>query len=713
MRGARRDTVRGAGLLALALLLGSGAALAPPAGAAGGAATADTLAAAPADSVPATSTGKPASSGLAGVVGQAQALPAAADSSSAAADSARAEAERRAAGPFVMSWIRSPSAHLSAGVRTVRWEAGLGSDMVLRSLSVLNARAGWSWEDYRQQDKTVEARDGSLSFKDLSGPRFRKELTLVRSWSEDRTVNTAGNANINRRDFRQAIATVDSLVAHTGAVRHTFRAAGRFDDQKQSSLGIANDYREGHASAGLRSGFRPARGVVVVASAYGERSGGNRTLGSETSSSSANGDTLGAFVGYARRVLTGSVTARMANFDRRYLDYRRNANGSVDTLGAVEKIVQELEQNDAVALEWRNSLTWGGFSLDATLGRDLKKDSFSASGAGKREDHQDRVRFDAGWVAATDTLNLVYNYVWRWDDQTYRNATAPRGRQIAKNREVNSEWSHRLFRRSSLRLRGQLVLNQQIAERQFNDNDRDRLENNWSASLTTAWDPNFRTTGTFAYRHVEDIAIRRNRSANNNFKDIYEVRAGYYWPLETWLQLRQDYRLEIQFTDYAYDELESITLRDDYNKRGNLSTKVTLKPSPRLTFNLGQEHSARFNAGESAENAAGDAVYSRDLEQRISTVSLGLSYQVQPGFTLEGATERTKDVKTTFGARATRTLRLGRQVWVGGTYNRTIGKPEEGRTLTARLKKYYASGPNVQAANGDYWDADIALGWKF
>ncbi len=67
------------------------------------------------------------------------------------------------------------------------------------------------------------------------------------------------------------------------------------------------------------------------------------------------------------------------------------------------------------------------------------------------------------------------------------------------------------------------------------------------------------------------------------------MRAGYFWPLESWLQLSQDYRLEIQFTDYVYDALPSITLRDDYNKRGNLSTRVTLKPSCRLRFNLVQE----------------------------------------------------------------------------------------------------------------------------
>ena len=710
MSGGPRDTVRGAGIAALALLLGGGAVLSPPVRAARGETITVTLAAATDDSVPAPA---PPASGLADAVKQAQAGGAASDSSSAAADSVREEAARRAAGPFVMTWTRSPTAHMSSGVRTVRWDAGLGSDLVLRNLSVLNAKLGWSREDYRQQDKTVESRDGTLHFSDVSGPRFRKNLTLTRNWSEDRTVNTAGNANINRSDFRQALASVDSLIANTGAVRHALRLAGRVDDQQQSSLGIPNNFREGHGSAGLRSGFRPAPGVVVVASAYGERSGGNRTLGRETSSSSASGDTLGAFVGYSRRVMTGSVSARLANFDRRYLDYRRNANGIIDTLGAVQKIVQELEQNDAVALEWRNTAAWGGLSLDATLGRDLKKDSYAASGAGRREDHQDRVRLDAGWNAATDTLGLTYNYMWRWDDQTYRNATAPRGRQIAKNRELISEWSHRLFRRSSLRLRGQQILNQQIAERQFNDNDRDRLESNWSASLMTDWTDVFRTTGTFAYRHVEDIAIRRNRSANNNYKDTYEVRAGYFWPLESWLQLRQDYRLEIQFTDYVYDALPSITLRDDYNKRGNLSTRVTLKPSSRLTFNLGQEYSARFNAGKSSENAAGDAVYSRDLEQRISTVSLGLTYQVRPGFTLEGATERTKDVKTTFGARGSSQPRLGGQVWVGGTYNRTIGKSEDGRSLTARVKKYYAYGPNVQAANGDYWDADITLGWKF
>jgi len=704
---AARSALRTAGWAALALLLGGGRAAGSPAAAPSCGAVAIALAATPGDTVP-----EPAKSGLGNVVDQAQKMPANPDGAVADGDTAGA-APAVPVGPFIATWDLTPSAHLNAGVRTVRWEGGLGSDLATRNLSVLNTKVSWAREDYRQQNKTVEYRDGTLHFGDLSRPRFRKDLTLVRNWSEDRTVNTAGNANINRRDFRQAMASVDSLIADTGAIRHALRLAGRLDDQKQSSLGIPNDFREGHASAGLRSRYRPAQGVVVVASAYGERAGGNRTLGRETSSSSSSGDTLGAYVGYARRVVSGAVTAHLANFDRRYLDYRRNANGIIDTLGAVEKIVQELEQNDAVALEWRNTVTWGGLSLNATLGRDLKQDSFASSGAGRREDHQDRVRFDTGWTAASDTIRISYNYMWRWDDQTYRNATAPRGRQIAKNRELTTQWSHRLFRRSTLRLRGQQILNQQIAERQFNDNDRDRLEGNWSASLVSDLSDDFRTTGTFAYRHVEDIAIRRNRSANNNNKDTYEVRAGYFWPLENWLQLRQDYRLEIQFTDYAYDALPSSTLRDDYNKRGNLSTKVTLKPTGRLTFNLGQEYSVRSNAGKASENAAGHAVYSRELEQRISTVSLGLVYTVRPQFTLEGATERTKDVRTTFGDRASRQPRQGGQVWVGGTYNVTLGEPEDGRSLTARVKKYYAYGPNVQAANADYWDADVAMGWKF
>ena len=42
-----------------------------------------------------------------------------------------------------------------------------------------------------------------------------------------------------------------------------------------------------------------------------------------------------------------------SNFDKRYLDYRRNANGIVDTIGVDEKIVQELETDDAVCKAFR------------------------------------------------------------------------------------------------------------------------------------------------------------------------------------------------------------------------------------------------------------------------------------------------------------------------------------------------------------------------
>jgi len=150
----------------------------------------------------------------------------------------------------------------------------------------------------------------------------------------------------------------------------------------------------------------------------------------------------------------------------------------------------------------------------------------------------------------------------------------------------------------------------------------------------------------------------------------------------------------------------------NYNKRGNLSTRVTFKPSSRLVVTVKHDLNKRFNATESSVNAAGNSFYNKDQIQEISKLDLALVFKVAEGVTIEGATFSTLDDKETFGSRAKETMTQGGEVWVGTKVNKKWGAKDQVE-LSMMVKKINAYGPSVSKESSDFWDADIWLKWSF
>ena len=216
----------------------------------------------------------------------------------------------------------------------------------------------------------------------------------------------------------------------------------------------------------------------------------------------------------------------------------------------------------------------------------------------------------------------------------------------------------------------------------------------------------------FGFKQSGDFSIRESRSSNNNIKDSYEITPGYVWTVAPWLTWDQNYQVFIQYTDYVYSNLEAINRDDNYNKRGNLSTKVTVKPTRRLDLVVRHDYNRRFNATATATDAGGKTFYHKDVIQTISKINFGLTFRAAPGVTLEGATYQTEDLKDSFGRVQTTTRTSAGEVWVGARVNQRWGgaKPVE---LSAMVKKFNAYGPSVNETSADYWQADIWLKWEF
>jgi len=617
-------------------------------------------------------------------------------------------------GPFIKSFTNKPKAGALANVRqyTYFWE--LVSDLKFERNSSFRNKLEWSWDDYRRQEKTVEKRNNDFTYALGNILPATVRLGGRWNWSEDKTVNSAGIGNLNKRDQRRLQLSAMKSALETGPLVHIIKGSGSYNKQISVNQNQRNNFQEAIFDGGLQTGMEVAEGVSLAGRIYGMATSGDRALGASTSPSTASGDSLGFGVYYARNTIFGRAAVTRSNFQKNYLDFRRNSNALIDTVGLPddEKVLNETETDDAVTMEFVNNIRLGRFAFDSRLARDTKNLDFASSGVGLRQRQQDFMQLSMSYAVGRDSVTLGYDWKWRWDDQRYKNATSNRGRQNIKDRDWELNWNHRLFTATNLSLRYHQKLVQDIAENRHNENDKDRLQTDFGLKAERNWLGRFRASMVFAYSQVQDISIRESKSANNNAKDSYEIAPSYTWSIAPWLSLDQSYRLYIQYTNYNFSNYPGVSREDNYNKRGNLATRVIIDATTRLTLTIRHDYNKRFSATKLGEDATGGIFYNRDLNQRISKIDLGMIFQAAPGVTFEAATYRTRDDKTNLGSTVRESTNLSGEMWVGLRAKQRWGRANP-LELSGMVRKYNAFGPSVTETSADYWEADIWVKWEF
>jgi len=607
-----------------------------------------------------------------------------------------------------------PKAGAKANVRQNTYYGELVTTFNFQKNSAFRNTFNWSWENYRKQDKTVEKRDNIFNFG--LGNNLPVVATVDGSWnwSEDNTVNTAGFANLSKRDQKRIGLNAMKSNFETGFLNHTAKISARSMEQESVNQNQRNDLKESAIDAGLQTDMGLAEGVRVAGRFYGMTLDGDRALGESTSPSSASGDTLGLGIYYQKTFGHGRLAVTRSNFEKKYLDFKKNSNGLIDTVGVTEdeKVVNELETNDAISYELINNFRFGRIGMETRFTRQSSDLDFAQSGVGLREKEQDVMDLAVTFATGRDSFAVSYNYLWRWDDQRYKGATENRGRQYHKMRDYQFNYFRELFRNTRLNLRYQEGLGQDVAENRHNDNDKDRHQTDFSARLDRNWIGKFRATMVFAFHQVKDFNIQESRSSNNNVKDSYELSPGYSWTISPWLSLDQSYRLYIQYTDFTFSHLEAVSRSDDYNKRGNLATKVIIDPTSRLKITLRHDYNQRFSATKTGVDASGNFFYHRDLDQTISKIEMALKFIAVQGVTLEASTYRTRDDRDTFGTKDTHVRTYSGEMWVGANVRRQWFRQNR-LELSAMVRKYNAFGPSITETSSDFWETDIWLKWKF
>jgi hypothetical protein len=483
------------------------------------------------------------------------------------------------------------------------------------------------------------------------------------------------------------------------------------------NLGEASEQTDTETMGAVRTGIPITDGVTLATRLYGTQRTGDNALSGIDSPTETQGDTLGVGGYYTGRHLKGNVVLSQADFDRSYLDYRRDANGLVDTTNlpsGVEKIVRELEEKDAWEVSWDNRLDLGRFRFDTKLAHKYDKQQYNQSLVGAKERTDDTVNLTLAFPVGRDSLVFSYKYKWAWDDQQFLNATTSRGRQYKKTRDLTVDWTRRLFRNTDLKGRYSVELSQDIAEDQFNQNDRDRLTEEGSLKLESRLTPTFFASMEGSYLRIDDIAIRKTLSANNNIKSSYEISPQYRWTISDRVELQQNFRMYIQYQDYVFDALESVRKEDTFNKRGNLATRVTYNPTDRVEVIVKHDLNRKNNGTRVATDLAGRESYRRDSQQVISRIELGFTWEVADGVSLQTASFRTEDENERFsGDTSSISTNRSGELWVGTVIDRSWGPQSNPLTFSGRIKRYLAYGPNITDTSSDFWEADILLKWSF
>jgi hypothetical protein len=616
--------------------------------------------------------------------------------------------------PFILNFDNSAKAGIRSDVRVNKYYGDFETTLGMAQGSRFSNTLSYSWDSFRQQDKTIETRGDKITYH--AGNQLPVKLSANGSWdwSEDKTTNNAGFSNLSKRDLKMGNLRLNKSRMETGPLTTSLKTGVGVNDQKSLNKDQVNNFKEAFVDGGAQVGARVSEGLTVATRLYGKSVSGDRTLGGSSSPSSATGDTAGVGVYFDQGFTNGRLAITRSNFDKKFLDYKRNSTGQIDTVGLDEfdKVIGELETNDAVSIEMDHEIYVGRIGLRTQLSRDTDKQAYQSSGVGQKERLSDQAKFTMTFGTRNDTLALTYGYLWKWDDQRIKNATENRGKQYTKNRDLDLFYGRTLFRNTDLAAKIHHGLGQDIAQHVFNTNDKDRLRNDVSVEVERNWPGTFKARMLFAYRQSEELAINSTRSSNNNIKDSYEVSPSFVWPISSWLTMNQTYRVYIQYTDYLYSDLEEVNRKDDYNKRGNVNTIVVINPTDRLELAIRHDYNKRYTATRVLTDATGNSYYHTDQKQAINKIDFGAEFKIVPGVTLETATFRTRDFKETFGTTVRESEVYSGEIWIGARVNRKWGR-ENPLELSALVKKFNAFGPSVTEASSDFWEADIWLKWEF
>jgi len=507
----------------------------------------------------------------------------------------------------------------------------------------MSGRARYSRTDtaYRQFDRDAEATNFNLDFNGAIPSWGDLDISVLRNTSLDenrlpaRPPSNEPELLVLEYELREVHASLVGNRDLGRGLRAHWGVRGDLEDTERSDNGIVNDRALAGGAADVAWGSGGPWHDFSVRYGYDRRSG-ERTLRNELADALTERDTIWArgSVDFGRH-FTLNLDGQRTTFVEERLDFTRNVNGVVDTLGVLNPVGDEREST------YRNS--WNAdlntrplprLALSAGAQQSLSESSYTLSREGLVELRNEGL--DADGVlryAMAGSLRVRYVFLDRANDRRARGSEGFRGEESRQSRRADAQFRHRLARGIDLHLDLQQTLDQTINEDPDNKNDRDRLVTRTDLRLLAdPWEW-FDVEAAGAYSQEQEINIDAERVSNNQDSDLFEVRGSFILDPEGGWRFVQNYRMQIRIIDRVAGPEG-----DKFNKQGQWDNRVEYRFSNGI-FTDGQYIVDYRRNGDRDTSRPDEEVYIYRGARRDHRVVFGVRVPVA-GAELEVRTER-------------------------------------------------------------------------
>lgn len=458
-------------------------------------------------------------------------------------------------------------------VKTAGIEAPLGGFVNM------NGRARFSITDteYRQFERDAEATNFSLDLNGVVPSWGDLDLNVIRNTSYDenrlppRTPLDDPEVLVLEYELRELHATLAGNRDLGNGFRAHWGVRGDVEDVQRTDKGVANDRALLGGAADAVWGTRGPWHDFSVRYGY-DRRAGDRVLRDQIADAVTERDTVWTRgrVDMGPRLIV-DLDARRTTFVEDRLDYARNINGVIDTLGVLEPVGKEHESTWQTSWDMDlRSRPLPRLAVNGGAGQAYSESDFSFSREGLVKLSNDNL--DAEGIlryAVAGSLRVRYSYTDRANNRRARGSTVFRGEEARVSKRIEALFRHRAARRIDVHFDLQQTLDQNINESPENQNDRDRLVTRTDLKIISdPWEW-FDVNAAAAYSYEEEINIDAARVGNNRNSDLFEVRGSFTIDPEGGWRFAQNYRMQIRIID-RLDPQDS----DEFNKQGQWDNRV-------------------------------------------------------------------------------------------------------------------------------------------
>ncbi len=507
----------------------------------------------------------------------------------------------------------------------------------------MNGRARYSRTDteYRQFDRDAVATNFNLDF-DGSIPSWGElDISVLRNTSLDenrlppRPPTNESELLVLEFELREVHASLVGNRDLGRGLRAHWGVRGDIEDTERTDKGIANDRALAGGAADVAWGSEGPWHDFSTRYGYDRRSG-ERTLRNELADALTERDTIWARgrVDFGER-FSLNMDGQRTTFVEERLDFTRNVNGVVDTLGVLNPVAEEREST--VRNSWNADMLTRPLprlSLSAGAQQSVSESSYTLSREGLVQLRNEGL--DAGGVlryAMAGSLRVRYVFLDRANDRRARGSEDFRGEESRQSRRADAQFRHRLARGIDMHLDLQQTLDQTINEDPDNKNDRDRLVTRTDLRLLAdPWEW-FDVEAAGAYSREQEINIDADRVLNNQDSDLFEVRGSFTLDPEGGWRFVQNYRMQIRIIDRVAGPEG-----DKFNKQGQWDNRAEYRFSNGI-FADGQYIVDYRRNGDRDTSRPDEEVYIYRGARRDHRVVFGVRVPIA-GAELEVRTER-------------------------------------------------------------------------